>query len=177
MQKLSNGSPVFVVIWIISQDIFLLLRKGHYQWILARSWGALSLIGNHSNWVSGVLPFPYWECSHSSDYSGTLCVLQSCLLYSLLSISIPCIYEKILSPILLYILKPTKQRQLSPSDIFLFKFILNLTQNWNSAVRPWRFSLAVLRKFRENMQLRLFIYLARDFFWMINAFQFMINNG
>lgn len=43
------------------------------------------------------------------------------------SILIPCIYERILSPSLLYILKPTKQRQLSPSDIFLFKFIVNLT--------------------------------------------------
>lgn len=54
-------------------------------------------------------------------------VLQSCLLYSLLFHIDSCIYEKILSPTLLHILKPIKQRQLSPSDIFLFKFIVNLT--------------------------------------------------
>lgn len=58
-----------------------------------------------------------------SVFSNLVC----CIVY--FSILTPCIYEKILSPILLYILKPTKQRQLSPSDIFLFKFIVNLTQN------------------------------------------------
>lgn len=44
----------------------------------------MSLMETHYQWVSGVLPFLYLECFHSSDYSGTLCYLQSCLLYSLL---------------------------------------------------------------------------------------------
>lgn len=107
----------------------MLLRKGHYRLIFARSGGALSLVETHYHGCLEFFPFLYWECFHSSGYSGNTLLFSNlvcCIVY--FPILIPCIYEKTLSPTLLHILKPTKQRQLTSSDVFLFKFIVNLTQ-------------------------------------------------
>lgn len=129
MQKFSNESPVFCCYLNNFSGYFCTAEKqGHYQLILARCGREVHLqLKNHQKWVSGVLPFFYWECFHSRDCSGTLYCSPIFLLCSLLFHIDSCIYEKILSPILLHTLKPIKQRQLSPSDIFLFKFIVNLT--------------------------------------------------
>lgn len=129
MQKFSNESPVFCCYLNNFSGYFCTAEKqGHYQLILARCGREVHLQLKITR--NGCLEFFLFFTGSVFTLVTTLVhstVLQSCLLYSLLFHIDSCIYEKILSPILLHSLKPIKQRQLSPSDIFLFKFIVNLT--------------------------------------------------
>lgn len=129
MQKFSNESPVFCCYLNNFSGYFCTAEKqGHYQLILARCGREVHLQLKITR--NGCLEFFLFFTGSVFTLVTTLVhstVLQSCLLYSLLFHIDSCIYEKILSPILLHTLKPIKQRQLSPSDIFLFKFIVNLT--------------------------------------------------
>lgn len=129
MQKFSNESPVFCCYLNNFSGYFCTAEKqGHYQLILARCGREVHLQLKITR--NGCLEFFLFFTGSVFTLVTALVhstVLQSYLLYSLLFHIDSCIYEKILSPILLHTLKPIKQRQLSPSDIFLFKFIVNLT--------------------------------------------------
>lgn len=124
VQKLSDESLSFVVIWIISQDIFALLRSSALPINSCQEWErAVSLIEIYYNWVYRVLPFfvledisLWWLLWYTLMFSNLVC----CIVY--FSILIPCIYEKILSPILLHILKPTNEGSWVPQKFFFLNF-------------------------------------------------------
>ena len=114
----------FVVIWIISQDIFALPKAVPLPINSCQEWKrAASLIETYYNWVYRALPFfiledisLWWPLWYTLVFSNLIC----CIVY--FSISIPCIYEKILSPILLHILKPTNEGSWVPPKFFFLNF-------------------------------------------------------
>lgn len=124
-KQLSNESPVFCCNRNNFSGYFCTaVKQCHYQLILARSERELHLYMKLT--ITGCIEFfPFFILEDTSLwwplwYTLVFSNLVHCIVY--FSILTPCTSEKILSAILLHILKPTNEGSWAPQKFFFLNF-------------------------------------------------------
>lgn len=112
-----------------------------------------------------LFPF-FWDGKilHCGDHSAALWCSPTLSLYSLLfHTDSMYLWEDTVSHFTRHF-KANQRRQLSPSEVFLFKFLINWTQSWTAAARRrWRSGLAMLSLFTEYAVTFLYIFCKKPF--------------